>query len=529
MATSKKLDIFADPRYLSFVGRYHADPLRFAIEVTGFAPSWDQERLFNSLIKPNANVSVVSGTGTGKTASFARIALWHLLCHPVVFYEGKKEIGSNTYIGAPFIKTVADGIWKEMEDARVAIAQSLHGWINDYYEITKTEVFVKNYQTQWFISQLAMPNGKSIGVAGKHRYWQMIIVDEAAGVSDEHYNVIAGTQTQPGNRTLLASQGVKNTGRFYDTHHSLSFKNGGTWVPLCFDSRRSPFVTADWLKNLEIECGGAETEEYKIRVMGQFAESSSHVLLKRSEIENVFNVDHENPLIKPSEDFGYLVLADVAMGEYRDYSVALIAKVAGTDDFGPNARRVEIIAIPFYRNDTNTIDFSGELCQLTRTYQNSVLCVDAGGVGASVVQMIERAEPPVNVNKIQWGLPCFKKDYKRRFYNQRACAMVRMRDAVRQGRLKITADLSLKMKNKIIDEAVRLPYRYQESGGLRYVIESKENMRAEGIHSPDLIDAISFAFLETAQYYPAQELTNAFDNSSKSLLEESENLFKDLL
>jgi 3-mercaptopyruvate sulfurtransferase SseA len=73
-------------------------PPVLAVEVTGFEPSADQEALFREITDPNAKVSVVSGTGMGKTAAFARIALWHLLCFPVAVYDGKVEVGSNTYI-----------------------------------------------------------------------------------------------------------------------------------------------------------------------------------------------------------------------------------------------------------------------------------------------------------------------------------------------------------------------------------------------------------------------------------------------
>ena len=124
MPKSPYANITLDPRYEDFVAKFHADPMRFAVEVTGFAPSWDQEELFAAITPCSAKVSVVSGTGTGKTASYARIALWHLLAFPFAVYEGKVEVGSNTYIGAPLIQQVADGVWKEMQDARIAIAGS---------------------------------------------------------------------------------------------------------------------------------------------------------------------------------------------------------------------------------------------------------------------------------------------------------------------------------------------------------------------------------------------------------------------
>nr|WP_319566263.1 hypothetical protein [uncultured Rhodoferax sp.] len=492
--------IFADERYAQFVDRYHADPLLFAIEVTGFMPSLDQEELFHAITPSNAKVSVVSGTGTGKTASFARIALWHMLCHPVAIYDGKVEIGSNTYIGAPKISQVADGVWKELSDARLAIANGSFGWINDYFTITKTRVHVNGYSDQWFISQIAMQKGEAIGVAGKHRYWQLIIIDEAAGVPDDHYDVIDGTQTQGGNRTLLASQGARNAGRFYETHHNLCDANGGTWKSLRFSSERSPFVTAAWLEARRVESGGRDSIEYKIRVRGLFAENSSNTLLTRADLEAAFQ---PRRIIEDDEPFGLIILADVGAGEYRDDSTAIIAKVIGDGDMGPEARRVEYIEVALCVNDKNEIDFAGDLVSLFGKLSNATLYVDSGGMGGTVCKLIERSGVPVQ--RVNWGNPCFKKEYKDRFYNLRACAMVRFRDAVKQGRAVLPQGIDRRLKEKILLQGARLPYHFAEAGGLRYQMDSKEDMRRDGIKSPDLIDAMSFAFLEGCHYMECDE------------------------
>lgn len=493
-----KPTILDDPRYPEFVERYQFDPLRFAVEVCGMAPSGDQIDLFEAMAAPDAKVSVVSGTGTGKTASFGRLGLWHLLCFPYAVYEGKLEIGSNTYIGAPRIQQVADGVWKEMADTRIAIASGPFAWICEYFEIGKTRVEVKGFGDQWFVAQVALQNGQAVGIAGKHRYWQLIIVDEAAGVSDGHFDVIDGTQTQPGNRTLMASQGVKNTGRFYESHHNLSHLNGGSWLSLCFDSERSPFVTTKWLRDRERETGGRDSIEYRIRVKGQFADDSSSNLLSRRELERCFE-PRKTPLIGDDEAYGFLLLSDVAMGEYRDDSVIWVAKVIGDGDFDEDARRVEYVALPYCKNDRNEIDFAGELVDVFGKTNNATLLVDNGGVGAAVVKLVERSGVPVQ--RVDWGKPCFKKAYQERFYNQRACAMVRFRDAVRQGRVHFNlSNLDKRTKEKILLQGSRLPYHFAEAGGLRYVMEKKEVMRENGIKSPDLIDAASFAFLEDATY-----------------------------
>lgn len=486
-----------DPRYPAFVERYQPDPLRFAIEVCGMVPSDDQAELFDSMEHPMAKVSVVSGTGTGKTSAFAVLALWHLLCHPYASYDGKTEIGSNTYIGAPRIQQVADGVWKEMSDRRMAIAQGPHAWINAYYRIAKTRVTVIGYSEQWFIGQVAMQAGQAVGIAGKHRFWQFIIGDEAAGIPDEHHDVIARTQTQGGNRTLMASQGVTCTGRFYDSHHELSVDSGGTWVSLRFNSEDSPFVTDEWLQTREFECGGRNSVEYQIGVLGLFAQDTTNLLLTRDDVSALFT---RGAIIGPDEPYGVILLGDVGAGEYRDDSVIWLAKVIGSADFGPDARRVEFFQLPMCSNTKNEIDLAGDIIGILDGASDILAYVDAGGVGHATCTHIERAGKPVT--RINWGESCFRSEYRSRYFNQRACASVRFRDACRQGRVSITADLSQLQRNKIAKQGSNLPYHFVEHGGLKYKMASKEQMAADGIKSPDVIDPMTFAFLEAVTYIP---------------------------
>jgi hypothetical protein len=522
---SKNNLILFDPRYADFVEMYHSDPLAFVVSVTGLNPSEDQEELLHEISPANAKVSVSSGTTTGKTAVFGRIALWHMLSHPIAEYEGKTEIGSNTYIGAPRISQVGDGVWKELSDAYIGIASGPYAWLNDYYEITKTRVYVKGFEEQWFIAQIAMQKGQAVGVAGKHRYWQLIIIDEAAGVPDEHFDVIEGTQTQPGNRTLLASQGVKNAGRFYETHHSLARSNGGSWANLTFDSERSPFVTKKWLKEREEETGGKDSVEYIVRVKGGFAESSGSVLLTRSELERAFE---PRKIIDDDEPYGLFLLSDVGLGEYRDMSVAVVAKVIGSGDFGHEARRVEYIEIPICTNTKDEVDFAGDLSNLFGRISNATLLVDNGGIGHAVNKLLERDGVPVV--RVDWGKPCFKKEYQNRFYNRRACAMVRFRDAVKSGRVVMPQGLDRKMREKILLQGSRLPYHFAESGGLKYVMEKKEKMREDGIPSPDIIDAMSFVFLEDATNYIVCENAGSGSRSGalKAAKAKAEEVFSDV-
>ncbi|MDD5273399.1 MAG: hypothetical protein PHU14_11845 [Methylovulum sp.] len=60
------------------------------------------------------------------------MALWHLPCHPVAYYDDKADRYSNSYVAALLVKQVADGIWKEIADTCLAITEGPYAWLNGY-------------------------------------------------------------------------------------------------------------------------------------------------------------------------------------------------------------------------------------------------------------------------------------------------------------------------------------------------------------------------------------------------------------
>lgn len=515
---ARRLTIFEDPRYPAFVARYHADPLRFAVEVCGMVPSEDQIDLLIAISDPTARVSVVSGTSTGKTAAFARIAIWHLLACPFAIYAGKVEIGSNTYVGGPFVKTVADGIWKEMQDVKMAISNGPVAWIAEYFNITKTRVTVRGFEEQWFISQIALAKGQSVGVAGKHRYNQLIIIDEAAGVGDEHFDVIDGTQTQGGNRTLMASQGVRTSGRFFDTHHKLSHKEGGDWYSLCFSSENSPFVDAKWLRNRLIETGGRDTVEYMIRVLGLFPELTDKFLIGRTAIQRQIGVSH---VIGEDEDYGHMIVIDVAAGVYRDKTVALHAKVSGDGDrIEDRPRKMDVVGFPVFSNTLDWEDVVGQVVNYVRMEQlsNPTIVVDIGGQGEQFARMLEK-QGLTNIVRVQWGVPPWQKKNQKRFFNLRAQCSVNAAEAVKDGRVSFPDNLRKDLERDMLNQGSRIPYWFDEKA--RFHIMPKDQMRdIEGLPSPDVWDTVCMAFLETANYIPAER--GGVDKSKDKAIEDME-------
>lgn len=490
--------LIQDPRWLPFVARYAHDLPRFAMEVCGLKVTWQQLELYRSVMGSGSRTSVSSGHGTGKTLAISVIATWHLLCHYSV-----QNKGSLVILTAPKIEQVRNLAWKEITALQERVRQGPQGWIADYYVVEAERVYIRGFKMTWFVTAKTAPRGSPENLAGFHGEWMLIIADEASGIPDPNYSTLTGALTDGRNRMLLTSQPTRPAGFFYETHHGLSMAEGGVWNALVFNSEESPLVDKKWLSEKAAEYGGTDTEEYAIKVRGQFPEKSSKYLIGRRAIEACFS----KKVIKDGEAFGWFILVDVAAGEYRDKSVVIVAKVTGFSDFGPDARRMQVVSIPVCSNSIQPDILAGEVHNLATSLDNATVLVDAGGMGILFAKQLEAFDTP-NLVKVKWGNPCFQRRHKERFINQRAQAVVGSRDAVRDHRIGFDPDAAA-YKSTILDQGSRIPYGYDEKA--RYQIARKGSKEWEGLPSPDLWDAISFGFLADAHFIIAEDMPMGTD------------------
>jgi hypothetical protein len=314
---------------------------------------------------------------------------------------------------------------------------------------------------------------------------------------------------------LLLSQPTRSSGFFYDTHNRLAAHNGGIWNSIRMDSRASPLVSDEFIAEKEQEY---TLEEFTIKVVGEFPDSRDGYLLGRKAAEACF--EREN-VIQAEASYGLMLSCDVGAGEYRDKSVAVAARVSGYGDFGADARRVEVFAVPVLSNTKNLHDFSGLVFNIAAEMENVTTFVDAGGMGIAVCQQLETLGLP-EVKRVKWGSPCFLKRNRERFFNLRAQAMVTASRAALEGRLSIANGV---WKKELLDQMSRVPYHFDDKA--RYVIERKDEMRKQGIPSPDLWDAICFLFLEDAHYMLC-EGSAAAKTSVATIIAKAEDMFSDV-
>lgn len=421
---------------------------------------------------------------TGKTAAYSVIALWHLLCYHT----------SNTFLHAPKLKTITDGVWKEFASRKTGIQNGAQAWIAEYFEIESLRVYVKGFKLNWYISPRSAPKGSPENLAGAHNYALLWLLDESSGIPDANWGVISGSLTDKRNRACCASQPTRQSGFFYDQHHSLSKEEGGVWNALSFSSIDSPLVSDEFLIEKKQQYS---LEEWLIKVIGQFCELAGKYLNSAAAIQACVG----KKVIRDDEEYGWFLLSDIGGGGYRDDTVLLAAKVIGHGEYGDAARRVQIVSVPVCSNTKDPSDVYGDIIEESGKLSNCTAVIDGGGIGLSVIKQLEKNDF-TNFVKVLWGSPNFRREYKERYVNQRAQACCGIARAVQEGRFGIDDSVPLSVVKKIIKQGSRIPYHYDEKA--RRYIEKKQDMATDGIPSPDLWDACSFAFLESAQYLIAE-------------------------
>jgi hypothetical protein len=316
---------------------------------------------------------------------------------------------------------------------------------------------------------------------------------------------------------LMTSQYTRNAGYFHRTQTELSIQNGGEWNALRFSSLDSPFVSDEFLLELWNQY---DDDEKRVRILGLAPEDSSKHMMNRRVAEAMYR---RGRIIRDDENYGWIIPSDIASGEgLRDKSTCLAARVIGYGDIGPDARRVEVVKIPLVTNKIKSNQFANYLADVGSDYSNVTYVVDSGGLGINTCQDLEDMNKVVH--RVIWGNPCFKNVNKDRYLNLRAQASHQAARAAKEGRLSV---LTTDHRNMMLDQSSRIPKAFTDKGRIR--VPPKGSPEWDGMGSPDLWDAVCFAFLEDVNYIVADGNGGSNRNfAAVSALAKADELFGDV-
>lgn len=398
--------------------------------------------------------STVSGRGIGKSALVAWLVLWMMSC----------VIGSTTIVTANTETQLVTRTWPEVGKWHT-LALNSH-----WFEKTATKLKPEGWFEALVQTRLKIDTGyyyanaqlwaedNPDAFAGAHNFNGMLLIyDEASGIPKPIWSVSEGFFTEPVLHRYwhVFSNGRRNTGPFFETHH----KDRDFWEREQVDSRTVE-GTDKAIYDKIIAQHGEDSDEARVEVKGMFPRSGDKQFISRELVQTA--IDRET---YTDPGAALLLMVDVArFGD--DYSVIGFRQ-------GRDAR-----SRPYHRfKGLNTVQLANRVAELADEYRPDAIIVDGNGLGAGVVD---------NLTEMQYSViePPQAAD-KERYVDKRAEMWGEMKEWLDTGCI---PDDPL-----LLDDLVTPEYEFNLHSQIK--LESKKDMKKRGFASPDIGDMLAMSFV----------------------------------
>ena len=436
--------------YEAFVG----DPTGFIRVVLDENPWTIQEAIANS-VRDNPQTAVPSCFGSGKDWIAARLVAWW------VATGGIAVTTADTY------RQVRDILWRELR--RAHRRGGLPGTI-------------PAVESRWEISDSAWAIGikpedyNPEGLQGIHGRKVLVVIDEANGVGPDLWDAAKGLVVNEESRILAIGNPHEPQGPFHEACRSKTWhvihisvfdtpNFTGEAVP---EKAQAELVSPFWLEQRRAE-GLEGTPWWQAKVLGQFPDTASDAVIPLAWVE--------------------LARARQHLQDAREWAGLDVARF-GSDDSalvegsGNGPETVTVV----HGQDTMAVAGLG-MSYLAR--RRGTLAVDVIGVGGGVVDRIKEQHPPgsllaVNVAEAADRDPELLVNLRAQLWWDAR----RLLDPTTEEPISLQR-LSEPDYARLRAELTAPTYRMTSSGKVQ--IESKDEMKARGLPSPDLADAYCLA------------------------------------
>ena len=435
---------------------YPADPVGFITDILDERP-WSIQARIAEAVRDHPAVAVPSCFGSGKDWIAARLVCWW------VSTGGIAVTTADTY------RQVRDILWRELRKAHVR--GQLPGTIpavESRWEIPGSDAFAIGIKPEDYNPE---------GLQGIHGRRVLVVIDEANGVGPDLWDAAKGLVVNEESRILAIGNPHEPQGPFYaacrsKTWHTITISVYDTPnftnepVP---EKAQAELVSPFWLEQRRAE-GLEGTPWWQAKVLGQFPDTASNAIIPLAWVESA----RARPHLPDAREWAGL---DVARFGSDDSCL-----IEGSGN-GPEA--VAIV----HGQDTMAVAGMG-MAYLNR--RRGTLAVDVIGVGGGVVDRIKEQHPPgqlLGVNVAE--APDHDPDLLLNLRAQLWWDVRRLLDP------NTTEDpLSLARLDDITYQRLRAEltaptYRMTSSGKVQ--VESKDEMKARGLPSPDAADAFCLA------------------------------------
>ena len=430
--------------FKEFLDRYGDDPVRFVKEMLGLTPDPWQAQVMMDVAKGVRKISIRSGHGVGKSAVLSWLAVWFLLTR----YRAK------IVMTAPSAPQLFDALFAE---TRTWVA-NLPDFLKTLLVVTSDRIALKSAPDEVFLSARTSRADSPEAMQGVHSDFVLLLGDEASGIAEEVFNAASGSMSGHNCTTILTGNPTRTTGFFYDTHNRLK----ESWKTYHVSSFDSPRVSKEFIQEV-LERSGEDSNEYRIRVLGEFPTTDDNTIISREIVESAM---YRDVVFDPQAD----EIWGLDVARYGDDRTVLIKRTANV-----------VTDVQFWRNLDLMQTCGAVKAQFDASSKKpSTICVDSIGLGAGVVDRLREQGLPV------LGVNVSETPVMGNYRNLRAELWFRLKDWLDKRACKLPKN------DTLASELCSVRYLFTSSGKAQ--VESKEEMKRRGLKSPDFADALVLTF-----------------------------------
>jgi hypothetical protein len=403
-------------------------------------------------------IAIASGHGIGKSAVIGMVSKWAL----DTWVDSRVVITSNTEQQVITKTSPEVAKWHKLAITR------------DWFKPATMKISAREqgHEDSWRLDFVTWSANNTEAFAGLHNVGRLILIvyDEASNIDDKVWEVTEGALTDENTVIIWLAFGnpTRNTGRFrecFGRHRSL-------WYTLQLDSRDVEGTNKAYLNEI-IETYGEDSDIARVRVKGQFPSASSMQFISSTSAEMA-----RQRIVEPLPTDPLIYGLDCA--RYGDDSSVLAKRV------GRDAR-----SKPWKRwNQVDAMTLAGDVARMAAEERPDAIFVDAGNIGAAVIDRLRQLEVP-NVIEVWFGgagkdveLPG---NLRFRVKNKRTEMWVRMRNWLEGG--------AIPDDQLLHDDLTGIEYGYGPDE-TTLTLEKKEHAKQRGLASPDNADALACTFAE---------------------------------
>lgn len=398
-------------------------------------------------------ISIRSGNGAGKTCLLAIIIL-----HFIIFRNDVK-----IPVTAPSSGQLKDGLIPETRKWMAKLPDFLRRLI----DTTQDRIVRVDSPEQNFVSFRTARRETPEALQGIHAENVLCVVDEASAVPDEVYEAAKGTMSTANAIFIMISNPTRLQGYFYRSHHQLraSWK---TFHVTSFDTSR---VDQSFVDEIAADYG-IKSDQYRVKVLGEFPTKDEQTLIGNDVVRAAFKRDIVKPKLRP--------VWGVDVGRGGDLS-ALVSRT------GPV---MDLFETQNYSDTMETVAWvKGKWDATPEDQRPETIYVDSIGIGAGVADRLrELGLPAVDINVAESA------SMKGKYLRLRDELWWTMKKWFESMNVAMVVEDDQTLRDTIESEICAPLQVFTDSG--KDAVETKKQMRARGIRSPNIADAccLTFAF-----------------------------------